>query len=104
MTLLALSCLGIALALAHPAELRAQRLAPPVRLEADGAPIDTGESIAHAGPLVADFDHDGTPDLLVGNFRGTIQLYKNVGTAAAPRYESKGLLQAAGEDVRIHNW
>lgn len=97
---LAIPCAGLALA----AIASAQDLAPPVRLVADGKPIDTGENIAHAGPLFADFDGDGVRDLLVGNFRGTIQLYKNVGTAAAPRFESKGLLQAAGEDVRIHNW
>ena len=63
----------------------------PVRLQADGAFIDTGEHVAHAGPLFADYDRNGVPDLLVGNFRGHIQVYKNVGTRHEPKLESKGL-------------
>lgn len=82
----------------------AGRLAPPVRLHAAGAPIDSGEHIAHSGPLVADYDRDGLPDLMVGNFRGHVQLYRNVGTRTAPELAPEGLLEAEGEVVRIHNW
>ena len=82
----------------------AQELEKPVRLEAGGTVIDTGKYIAHAGPLFADYDGDGKADLLVGNFKGHIQLYKNVGTRTAPAFEEQGLLSVDGEPVLIHNW
>jgi hypothetical protein len=59
-------------------------LSPPVRIEAAGKPIDT--DVGHAAPFVGDFDLDGTPDLLVGQFGGGILwIYRNEGTAAEPR-------------------
>jgi hypothetical protein len=46
--------------------------------------VDAG----HAAPLVIDFDGDGVPDLLVGQYgEGKLRVYKNVGTASAPRFE-----------------
>jgi len=77
---------------------------PPVRLKADGQFIDTGEHIAHAGPLVTDLDADGKPDLLVGNFRGHIQVYLNKGSRQQPEYVSRGLLKAGAEAAKIPNW
>jgi hypothetical protein len=95
---------SLLLAAPAAAQVEGSGLAAPVRLEADGAPVDSGESIAHSGPLFTDVTGDGVPDLLVGNFRGNIQVYANVGQAGAPRFEGRGLLQAAGEDLWIHNW
>lgn len=77
---------------------------PPVRLQAGGKIIDTAENIGHAGPFSVDLDADGRLDLLVGNIRGTIQVYANVGTREAPEYEDRGLLQAGGADAKIPNW
>jgi hypothetical protein len=79
-------------------------LAPPVLLQADGAPISTGPYNGHSGPLVADYDGDGKQDLLVGNYKGFIQLYGNVGSKTEPKFESKGLLQAQGKDFYVKNW
>lgn len=76
----------------------------PVRLEAAGEIIDTVDSIGHNGPILADIDEDGSLDLLVGVFSGNLQLYRNTGDNVQPVYAAKELLQAAGEDIRIHNW
>jgi hypothetical protein len=76
----------------------------PVRLKAGDAYVDTGKYIAHTGPLVYDYDGDGKPDLLVGNFMGNVQVFRNTGTRESPVYEAKGLLQADGKDVKIPNW
>ena len=78
---LALLLLGLAPAAAGAA---ADELAPPVRLEAAGKPIDT--DIGHAAPFVADFDGDGVKDLLVGQFGdGILWIYRNEGTNARPK-------------------
>jgi len=60
-------------------------LAPPVRIEAAGKPIDTG-GLGHAAPCVADIDGDGIQDLLVGQFSGgSLWVYRNEGTNAQPK-------------------
>jgi hypothetical protein len=77
---------------------------PPVRLKAGDDFIDSGQYIAHSGPLATDLDGDGKPDLLVGNIRGNIQVYLNRGTREEPQYVEQGLLQAGGEDAIVPNW
>lgn len=79
-------------------------LAAPERLRAGDQPIDVGQYTGHAGPLVGDLDGDGRPDLLVGTFRGHIQVFRNVGDGKKPKLADQGLLQAGGKDIRIHNW
>lgn len=90
--------------LAAAAVGQADDLAEPVRLKAGSEYIDTGEHVAHSGPLLCDYDGDGLQDLLVGNFRGHIQVYRNAGTDEQPVLESKGLLEAGGGVLKIHNW
>jgi len=59
-------------------------LAPPVRLEANGKPIDT--EMGHAAPFVCDWDGDGVRDLLVGQFGGgVLWIFCNEGTNAEPK-------------------
>ncbi|HYE98675.1 MAG TPA: hypothetical protein VEJ18_07175, partial [Planctomycetota bacterium] len=66
---------GIVL-LAPTAGLRAQDLEAPVRLEAEGGPIDT--DVGHAAPYMYDIDRDGVRDLLVGQFgQGRLRIYRN---------------------------
>ncbi len=74
---LALAALG----LAPPADAPSKELEAPVRLEANGKPIDT--AVGHAAPFVGDFDGDGVNDLLVGQFgEGLLWVYRNTGTNA----------------------
>lgn len=81
-------------------------LADPVPVHADGAPIDVGADIGHAGPQLRDLDGDGKPELLVSAFRGSIHVYRNVGDPAAPRFARQGYVTLAGakDALKFHNW
>ncbi len=57
----------------------------PRRLEAAGKPIKVN---GDAAPVVADWDGDGRPDLIVGAEDGSVVWYRNVGTARAPKLEA----------------
>ena len=81
--------------------------APPVRLEADGKPIDaTG---GHAAPALFDMDGDGVKDLLVGQFLregkvpfpATMRHYRNAGTAKAPKFAGHVLLLGGDAEAGV---
>jgi hypothetical protein len=75
-------------------------LAPPVRLEAGGKPIDT--DIGHAAPWVCDFDGDGVQDLLVGQFgEGLLWICRNEGTNAKPVLAAPEKFMQGKEDGRV---
>lgn len=82
----------------------AVELEAPVRLKAGDAYVDSGKYIAHSGPSLMDIDRDGKPDLVVGNFMGHFQVYRNTGTREVPAYEDKGLLHVNGQAAKIPNW
>jgi hypothetical protein len=78
----------------------AAELAPPVRLEAAGKPIDT--EIGHAAPFVCDFDGDGVQDLLVGQFGdGILWIYRNEGTNAQPKLAAGVKFKDGNKDGRV---
>ena len=58
--------------------------------------IDVGQL---SKPALADLDRDGLTDLLIGEFRGRIQYYRNVGTPGAPRFDSD--VTAAGNQAQL---
>jgi hypothetical protein len=69
---------------ASNAAVLGDELAPPVRIEAAGKPIDT--EVGHAAPFVYDWDGDGVRDLLVGQFGGgVLWIFRNEGTNAQPK-------------------
>jgi hypothetical protein len=74
----------------------AGELAPPVRIEAAGRPIDT--EIGHAAPFVADWDSDGDLDLLVGAGDGSVSLFRNIGSTKAPELAAAEMLVPPGEN------
>ncbi len=52
--------------------------------------------------FAADWDGDGKPDLLVGQFgSGKLRFYRNRGTAAAPRFEGFEWVRAGGVEASI---
>jgi hypothetical protein len=81
-------------------------LAAPFAVAADGALIDApldehgflpGDVLGdNANPWFADFDGDGTPDLLVGQGAfssafpdgGRLRIYKNLGAKGRPRFDA----------------
>jgi hypothetical protein len=78
----------------------ADELAPPVRIEAAGQPIDT--AVGHACPYVCDFDGDGVNDLLVGQFgEGILWIYRNEGTNSAPKLAAGVKFKDGADDGRV---
>ena len=76
---------GLTCLLALSCTVGAIEFAEPVRIEAGGKPIDTG-NIGHAAPFVCDFDGDGVQDLLVGEFSdGCLWIYHNEGSNMDPK-------------------
>jgi len=74
----------------------------PVRLAAQGEPIDIGvlSKFAHAGPWIADVDDDGDRDLVVGDFPGYFWLFENEGDDSKVRYAKGRKLEAGGRAAK----
>jgi hypothetical protein len=74
-------------------------LSTPFCARAGGQPIDVG---GHAAPLLADFDGDGSEDLLVGQNRGgMLLLHRNHGRCGAPQFEEGEVVLAGGAPASV---
>jgi hypothetical protein len=68
-----------------PREGKELAFGTPRRLEAAGTPIKVN---GDAAPVVADWDGDGRPDLIVGAEDGSVVWYRNAGSAKEPKLEA----------------
>jgi hypothetical protein len=71
--------------------------AEPNQLLAEGKPINVGGDTA---PVVADWDSDGKPDLIVGADDGSVVWFRNIGTAKNPKLASPRTLVPASTGAR----
>jgi hypothetical protein len=75
-------------------------LAPPIRLQAGGQPINV--DMGHAAPFVADLKGDGQMVLLVGQFgEGKLRLYPNIGTRKDPKFDKFEWFRVGGKVVTV---
>ena len=74
------------------------QFAPPVRLQADGKPVQV-EAPGYAFPSLFDIDRDGKQDLVVGQFaKGKMKVYRGLGDG---KYAAGTWLQADGKDAEV---
>ena len=91
---------AVALVAAAAAVGQGAGLKAPFRVEADGKPIDV--EVGHAAPWLHDMDGDGVRDLLVGQFgEGKLRLYRNHGTATAPKFKDFAFVQSEGGPATV---
>ncbi len=99
-----IACIAAALALvaATTAEAQIVKLAAGVQIQmADGTPLEVGE-VGHAAPVYHDFDGDGVPDLVVGEFEdGACRIFHNYGTATRPLFRDFEFFFAGGKKATV---
>lgn len=83
------------------AESLSPELGTPFRVVSGNAPIDV--DVGHAAPLVTDFDGDGNPDLLVGQFGdGQLRIYRNASSKSqGPVFERFVWFKAGGVNGKV---
>jgi hypothetical protein len=93
--------LGAAAVVAPLSLFAASELGTPFRVEVGGKPLDVDRP-GHAAPFVADFDGDGIPDLLVGQFNeGKLRIFRNQGKSGEHKFTTSVFFKAGGADARV---
>lgn len=87
---------------AHSQTHTATDLEKPFAVKSGEQILDVGQQ-GHSSPLFTDWDGDGLKDLLVGQYgkgatetEGAVRIYKNVGSAKLPRFDSFTYVVANG--------
>jgi hypothetical protein len=62
---------------------------------------EVGVARSHARPFVADWDEDGRKDLLLGDANGSIYLFVNAGTDAAPVFTTAEVPTGQGGPIAV---
>jgi hypothetical protein len=70
-----------------------------IRVQAGGQEIRVGGG--DAGPILADWDGDGLPDLIVGAGDGSVWFYRNAGAAGEPEFEAGVALIPPSQRLRV---
>lgn len=73
-----------------------------ILVESAGKIIDTGAFGGHSAPVVVDLNEDGLHDLVIGNFAGQFQFFRNEGNAKNVVFTDGGLLRASGADIKVY--
>lgn len=68
----------------------------PIKIQIAGQPIVANHGDSH--PILADWDRDGLPDLLIGAGDGSVVWYRNVGSSTEPKFEKHRVLLKASEN------
>jgi FG-GAP repeat len=91
----------VVLVLAADSPGLAADLKAPAHVRVAGKPVDVERS-GHAAPFVGDFDGDGTPDLLVGQFHnGALRVYPGRGGSGERTFGDFTWFTAGGKPGRI---
>ena len=69
--------------------------------DASGLPIDVGYD---ASPLMADWNDDGLPDLIIGTEKGCVVYFENRGSTKTPKFAFRGFVQTDGRMLLTPNW
>ncbi len=83
-------------------DTRIVKLAAGVKVQmADGTPLEVGE-VGHAAPVYHDFDGDGVPDLVVGEYEdGALRIFRNYGSATEPVFRDFEFFHAGGKKASV---
>ena len=79
----------------------------PVRITADGKPLNTVAKKRFVSPAIFDVDGDGKTELVIGSLMGSVGVYENLNTSRSsdPVWgPQKSLKDAKGEQIRTSNW